>query len=440
MIYAQDVWSWQQHLRSGGTTPWQEWLGRDRPPAVLPVGWSAPGAAQLELVRRLALEVADPPRSDDWFAALADLVTSRSGPGRGLGQQPLWWPRGGGPHGDPPEDSSGEAGTTHRHRVGAPPVDPAEVPLEELVRVGVGVLTELLLDPAAPPAASPSGDGDDRHDVRGARVSRLLARTQPFVLDGAPVTASAVRQELAAAGHVEQAASRVTPRVLLLAEPFDQALAQAWSVRVQRGAPARWAGFVARWSGRRELPPSVDLPALAAAWADRLGAGRVHVVVAPGGAPDAARVAAEVLGLRPSRREARSRPSRRPAPPRPGTAALSPAGVDAARRVNAVLGVRAAPPDSDAALRLLVETLPRGPARMALTVPARFQAWAHGRAERLAAALREGGYPVHGSLEATVPDSGLPTRPDVGDTLEVVLTACLALARRPASEGAVSGG
>ncbi len=480
MIYAQDVWSWQQHLRSGGTTPWQEWLGRDRPPAVLPVGWSAPGAAQLELVRRLALEVADPPRSDDWFAALADLVTSRSGPGRGLAQQPLLWPQ---------VTGHGRLGP---HRVGAPPVDPAAVPLEELVRVGVGVLTELLLDPG-PVVADPGGwsrswplaTATRRRTTSGSATRgapRLFTRTPAFVLDGAPVTTSAVRRALGAAGHHEHPA-RTGVRVVLLAEPFDQALAQAWSARVQRGAPARWAGFVARWSGRRHLPPSMDLPALAGAWASRVGSEQVHVVVVPPDdrnarpAPDqvpaqlAVRATAQALGLPTRSARGTSAMSGAPAPgpasdsapdptadpapdpagdPAPdltpgAAAALSPAAVDVARRVNAVLGVRAAPPDHDAALRRLVIGLPEGPARMPLTVPARFQPWARARAERLAEELASGGYPVHGSLGATVPrfldpPAGLPTRPDVREALEVVLTACLGLARRPGNEGAGGGG
>ncbi|HYO38730.1 MAG TPA: hypothetical protein VER39_03645 [Nocardioidaceae bacterium] len=432
MTYLQDVWSWQQHLRSGGSTSWREWLLTDRTGVAVPAGWSEPGAAQLEVVRRLALRRLGGPGSEDRpgaFADLADLVTSRSGPGRGLGQQPLAWGPEGTGSGHPGEGDplSGRfpasTATSRRHRVGAPPVDPAEVPLEELVRVGVGALTELLLDPGAPP------DGD-RHSRRRAPAFGRMTGTAPFLLDGAPVTVSAVRQALAAAGHSKPGAAS---GVVLLAEPFDQALAQAWSARVQHGSPARWAGFVARWSGRLELPRSADLPTLARTWADRVGAAQVHVVVATGGVQEASRVAAEVLGLRTGRRATPSRQH--------GTAALPPAGVDVARRVNAVLGVRVAPPEREAALRRLVRTLPAGPARMALTVPGRFQARVLERAERLATAVREGGYPVHGSPGALVPGfSGLPTRPDLQDTLEVVLATCLGLARRPRSEGAVSGG
>ena len=53
--YAQTVWSWTEHLRAGGSTPWTAWVasgsGRD---ARVPPARNAPGAAQLELARRLA--------------------------------------------------------------------------------------------------------------------------------------------------------------------------------------------------------------------------------------------------------------------------------------------------------------------------------------------------------------------------------------------------
>jgi hypothetical protein len=88
--YAQAVWSWAEHLRGGGSTPWSSWVasgaGAD---ATVPPTWSAPGAAQLELVRRLAGLA--PARGVDpaAFRALADVVVARSGPGRGRAQQPL---------------------------------------------------------------------------------------------------------------------------------------------------------------------------------------------------------------------------------------------------------------------------------------------------------------------------------------------------------------
>ena len=235
----------------------------------VPPGWSMPGAAQLELVRRLARRQDRRTGGDaDAFRSLADLVLGRSGPGRGRAQQPLSW------------TGAGEG----PRRFGAPPLDPSDVPVDELVRVGVGALTELLLRAPDAPAAHPAR-------------RRLFTRTPAFTLAGAPVTTSVVRQRLEAAGHVE---GGDPPRVLLVVEPFDVTLAQVWSARVQRGAPVRWPGFVERWAGRRELPPSADYPALARLWAERVGAARVHVLLAAADPMTVTRDVARLLDVDPT--------------------------------------------------------------------------------------------------------------------------------------------
>ncbi len=384
--YEQAAWSWTEHLRAGGSTPWTGWVASGNGAgATVPAGWVVPAAAQLELVRRVAaLCSPDGPRP----TGLADLVLARSGPGRGLAQQPLSW-----------------TGPRDGHRFGAPAVDPSDVPVEELVRVGVGALTELLLRAPVRPAETPA--------VR----RRRFTRTPAFTLAGAPVTTSAVRRALAAAGHVEGGRS---PEVVLLAEPFDRALAQVWSARVQRGAPVRWPGFVRRWSGRPELPPSADLPALARWWAEQVGPARVHVVVAPEGPEAATRVTAGLLGLdpRPGRRHHQA--------PEPRWKDLSPAAVDVLRRVNAVLNVRAPEATRGAVVRALVAELADDRPGHPLTVPDPFRTWALDRARAQAEEIRSGGYPVHGDLDRIVPRfEGLPSRPRDTDVLRVVLDACL---------------
>jgi hypothetical protein len=278
------------------------------------------------------------------------------------------------------------------------------------VRVGVGTLTELLLLFPDEPAA-------ERTRVR----RRPLTRTPPFVLAGVPVTVAAVRRALGAAGHAEGGRS---PRPVLLAEPVDYALAQVWSARVQRGAPVRWQGFVERWSGRRDLPPSADTAALARRWAERAGPGAVHVVAAPGGFDRATRAVADVLGVEPSP----GRRLRRPLQAR--WKDLTPPAVDVTRRVNAVLGVRVAKDRRAVALRRLVGVLVQpGPVGHALTLPEPFWPWARARAERMAEQLSDGGYPVHGRVEELVPRfADLPTHPRPQEALEVVVTACLRLA------------
>lgn len=453
--YEQAVWSWHRHLASGGSTPWREWVGRGPtadagrwPPAAewvtVPEGWSPPGAAQLELVRRVA---ARGELAGEAMHALAELVTGRSGPGRGLGQQPLSWPG---------EWSGGGSGGGPGHRTGAPPVDPAEVPDEELVRVGAGALTELLLaapespaPPAVPQSPVPSEPepkpGRELRWVPGPRSVVPWHGRPAFQLAGAPITTSAVRRALAAAGHVEGGRK---PQVVLLAEPFDRALAQVWSARVQQGAAVRWRGFVRRWTGRRELPPSVDLPAIARGWAERVGPGAVHLVVAPAGGTAATTTVAEILGI--DRR--RDRPTGHAGHVPTGPLDLSPAAVDVTRRVNAVLGVRVPEERHVVVLARLVKLVAAGDRTAApgsgpgagLTVPAFAQDWARERAEQMLRELTEGGYPVHGSAAGVLPRPGavsgagrsagagagpwLPAHPRRAEALEVV-TACLVRAQ-----------
>lgn len=380
MTYEQATWSWTQHLRRGGSTPWQQWRRDTDPDTSVPTGWSAPGAAQLELVRRLA----DRGGALRGFTELADLVLGRSGPGRGLAQQPLSWD----------ED--------HSPPFGPPPVDPADVPLEELVRLGVGVLSELLLRAPATTRA------------RSSARRWPLTRSPAFTLEGAPVTAAAVRSDLGAAGHAEGGRS---PQVVLFAEPLDRALAQAWSVRVQQGSSARWRGFVDRWGARGELPPAVDMARLAVHWSDRVGPEAVHVVAAPRSFGDAVATATKVLRL----------PPRDGSGQRLGCPDLEPGAVDLLRRLNGVLGVRAAEEQRADAVRAFLQMYDdAAPAGHRLTVPERHLDWLRDAAAQMADDIAAGGYPVHGSLEELVPDAaGLASRPRRRDVLRVVIWACL---------------
>jgi hypothetical protein len=365
----------------------------------VPPGWPAPGAAQLELVRRLAgRPAARPLLVAGAFGRLADVVLQRSAPGRGMAPAPLAWPAG---------------SPAAAHGFGAPPADPADVPRAELVRVGVGVLAELLV--AAPEASAPH------------RPPRRRPLSRSFQLCGAPVTTASVRRSLAAAGQVEGGRS---PQVVLLAEPLDAALAQVWSARVQDGVPVRWRGFLDRWARRvaeGTLPPAVDYPALAALWAAQVGPERVHVVAAPESLDAAAATAAAALGLPALGRPAHGRTRRRPDPQ---WQPLSAEGVDVLRRVSAVLGVRVAEAEHRHAVRRLAGLLAqRRPHRLA--VPPLHRPWVLRCASEVAAALRAGGYAVHGDLDRLVPappDADVPTAPRPRAELGLVLDACARLA------------
>ena len=374
--YEQAAWSWTEHLRHGGTRTWTDWLssgwGSD---AVVPTAWVAPGAAQLEVVRRLAtVSGLDGPE----FTRLADLVLGRSAPGRGLAHQPLSWP-------DRPPG----------RRFGAPPVDPSVVPEEELLRVAVGGLAELALQVPVARERSPR---------RG-----WLSRTSDVQVVGAPVTAAAVRRRLGLTARRSGRASRV----VVMVQPFDRLLAEVWSARVQRGAPVRWPGFVRRWSGRADLPPAADLPGLARRWADRVGAEQVHLVSVHG---DPATAVSKALGL----------------PVRHASAPLrlwdlSPEAVDLCRRVNAVLAVRVDQQRHRAALAGLMPGLASHGPGEGLTVPRGRRRWARSRAEGLAEDLRSGDYGVHGDLGRLVPTFAGVAGPDRGEELAVALSACAGL-------------
>jgi hypothetical protein len=200
--YEAAVLSWADHLRSGGSTPWAEFEPTGERTGVVP------GAAQLELVRLLAQRWEGP-----GFDRLADRVLRRDAPGRGL-------PRLHVVHPDAPRGAV---------------VDPADVPVDELLRIGSGVLADLALE--APPV----------------RARRTRDRALPIV-----------------------------------APSFDELMTRAWARRVQRGSGARWRTFYGWWAGRDQLPPSVDVARLA----QRLGKGRRPVEVYVGSA-----AAADVMPL-----------------------------------------------------------------------------------------------------------------------------------------------
>ncbi len=382
--------AWIDHLRAGGTATWHDWCAAPRTAG----SWSGPvpGAAQLELVRRLAMRrerrgtvVAGPA-----FTDLADRALRRSGPGRGQPDRPLPLP--------PPSAPRPRLEAAPGQPVGPAPLDPSEVSRSTLVRLGIGLLADLVLDAGPLPEAP-------------VRRHRPWPRPR-LQLVGAPVSVDAVRASLAAAGHREGGRA---PEVLLLAQPLDEHLAQVWSTRVQHGAPVRWDTFAGRWARRDALPPSADLPRLAGFWAEQVGASRVHVLVEP-----AIHDVASVLGLRrvPSAAAARD------------VHDLSAEALDVLRRLNRVLNVRAVADEREGLLRRARTLLPsRTPRPIAL--PESGREWAERRARRVQEQIRTGGYAVHGDLAALAPrhrGAVAPRRPEV---LTLVLEACL----RTASAG-----
>ncbi len=386
--------AWVEHLRRGGSTPWATWVRQPHEPA--PVRGTLPGAAELELVRRLAGRSALPVGA---FTGLADVVFGRSGPGRGLPQLPLPW------YGDAPP------GHAEPPRPGAPPTDPADVPAAELVRVATGVLAELLL--GGPLTETPTGPLLGPTSGPPRRRPRRRPWSRAFRLLGAPVSTADVRAWLAAGGHVEGGRR---PEVVLLAAPFEAHLAQIWTARVQRGAPVRWEAFVGRWARSGDLPPALRLPSLARRWAARVGPGHVHVVVASEQVA-VRRTVGDLLGVR--GRDAV-----------PELRDLSPAATELLRRLNPVLSVRAEPDRAAAARHRAALLLHRGRS-VPPALPRRHREWAAATAASLAEELRAGGYAVHGDLLGVTARPGTGrTRPRHRAVLDLALDACLDLAAR----------
>ncbi|MBA2464500.1 MAG: hypothetical protein H0V42_05935 [Nocardioidaceae bacterium] len=412
----QVAWAWVDHLRSGGTTPWRDFRtdhgddhGADHgvEPVSEPGGRQRgrlPGAAQLELARLLVERAADRPGPDaDRRGALVERALERSGPGRGLLELPL--------------DLTGDVTGASNARVGPPATDPADVPTEELVRVGVGLLVAELLrtDVATDPAW-----GRADADAGSSQSHRRRPFSRRFWVAGAPTTTAGVRAALADAGHL---GGGRTPEVVLLALPLERMLGEVWSGRVQRGAPVSWPAFVERWSRRDALPPSADLPALARSWAERVGAGRVHVVADQ----EPLHATAQLLGIR-------LRPTSRPALPE--LLAMPSAAVDLLRRVNQVLGVRV-PEARQPALRRVVAASSFSRSRMSpdvdearLVVPELHRSWAEAQSARVVEELRRGGYPVHGDLDLIAVRPGGPQRPRRSEVLDLVLDTVLRVVER----------
>jgi hypothetical protein len=436
----QLAWAWVAHLRAGGTTPWRDFAAgaaATEPPGSAPGSASAgpertgpdarahdalPGAAQLEVLRLLAERaLSQPARTGSLgLGGLADRLLDRSGPGRGMAELPLLLPA-----------EVAATATAAAGRIGPRPVDPGDVPDDELLRTALGLLADLLVeDPAAgrPP----------RRPGRPGSLDLLRRRGPRYRVGGAPVTAADLTGRLLAAGRRPGGRH---PEVLLVVPPLEVALAEVWSARVQGGAPVRWRTFLDGCVRRGALPRGADAAAAAQRWAGRVGTERVHVLAGdpvrgPGGDPAVVEAAAEVLGLPPGSLSPASRPpgSGRPAGPL-DPRLLSPAATDLLRRLNRVLSVRVDPDRHRALVRDLADRL-SAPAHVAVAapaVPARHRAWVAEQAARVADELRRGGYPVHGDPDLVARAGRRAGGPPAQRraSVELALAAVLDLAEDP---------
>ena len=402
--------AYAEHLLAGGVLPWAAFLAEPDPRDGGPGSWQGdpPGAAQAELLRRL----------DRRVDRRIDRRTDRAGgsarrPGRSLGEHVL------------------RRAAPGRGRADLLLTDPPEVvPVAELLRVGAGVLADLvaeqpLTEPEEPPARPPDEDVVPP------------GRAPTYRLEGPPLTVADLRRRLTAAGlppghrsrwSVRRLARRGRPDVVLVvALPLEQGLGEVWSRRTQRGATKSWSGVLTEWHAARRLPPALVYDRLAAGWAARLGAGRVHVLTGD----DLDGQLAAVLGHRPAARV---------------SAPLPWAYIEVVRRTSVVLTFRVPPEEKQQRLDLLVRVLTerrhdperrerRGP-RGAVVVPSRQRAWVRRTGRLTASRLRTGGYVLHGPV--TLGRVGRPERPSragdgagLGAVLDALLESVLVLAHLP---------
>ena len=247
---------------------------------------------------------------------------------------------------------------------GPPPVDPADLPDDELLRVAASLVAD---DVVAAGLPAP-------YRVPGGRPWRTRYR-----LVGDPLLADPRRADLISRGRPPGGRGSV---ILVLGTDTGQMLADAWTARsLAEGAPA-WPDWIGSLARGRTVPPRVDLPKVARAWTERVGIDRVRIVLDPALIP---RLVGRPASARDRARRCRRTPSTWPAGS--GRCSACSPSPRAAARCSARRWRRGWPPIG-------------GPA---LVVPPEHAAWVRARAERMRDALLRAGYAVHGD-----PDSLLP--------------------------------
>lgn len=327
--------AWVSHLLGGGTTGWREF--RAAPGALEPSSWTGlvPGAQNLELLRRLNLTAPIGPDG-------AREVLHASLPGRGrpdlrlIGHRTPAW--------------------------GFPPVDPAELPAADLLRVLTGFLAHRLHTTELP----------QLEPVRARRWARQ------FELAGNPWQRAQYLDQLRS--------QRRTPggpaaHVLVLVTGLDQMLAAQWAWRAHRDPITTWPHWQHLVRKRGRLPLGVDPVQTAQRAAARVGRRRVHIVLDPS-------AVADLTG-------ARTLATPAPLP--------SAAAADLARQVSTALVVRTS---AERRHRLMWEVFRQqaaGTGGGQLRVSPGVQEWLGDRAAAMSDQLRAAGYPVHGDLSGLAP-------------------------------------
>jgi hypothetical protein len=352
------AWGWVAHLRSGGRTPWRGW--HDPAPPAEQAGRYLPGAQQLELLRRLnALGRPSP--------VLAERVLATSAPGRG-------------------RPDLGLVGVLPEFRFGPPPVDPAELPTRELVRVVTALIAE---------------DVARAGDPAPQRPARLLRRRYRVL--GDPELARSVREALIADRRPPGGRSAV---VVVTGTDLASMLVHVWTARSLGAGARRWPEWVAGEVRRPTVLPGIDLAAVAAHWAGRVGPTRVHVL--PGDAGDLRR-ATRLAGARRAR---------------PVLLDLSADAVELARRTGPVLGSLVSPETRTHLMWHRLRPVLAATDGPPLVVPDRYRRHLVEQTAVLRRRLALGNYAVHGELPDPSDRPGV-TAPDEDRVLDLAMRLLL---------------
>jgi hypothetical protein len=347
------AWAWIAQLRAGGTTPWRSWTGTDASDAAGSAhsarrGRYLPGAQQLELLRRLNLAGRPSP-------TLVERVLAASAPGRGRPDLEL-------------------VGVHESRRFGPPPVDPADLSDDELLRVATGLLAqdlasrvemrEMVVDPRSAQPLSSSR----------RRPRRFRTR---YELAGDPWLAASYTGQLVADGRPPGGTGRP---VHVLGTDLATMLAHTWAAGAfGKGTPS-WPDFLARLRTRRRLPLRVDLPGVVERFGARPGTRRVGVVLDLGELPG-------LVGVR-----RLDRVSEVPAH-----------ATELARQIGVALSLHVLPAEQAALLSSVLRPRLAGVTGPAPEVPPEHQDWVEDAAFGLRQRLLRARYPVVGDPDALLP-------------------------------------
>ncbi|WP_148616089.1 hypothetical protein [Nocardioides rubriscoriae] len=333
------AWGWVASLRDGGTTPWSAWATEaDR------TGRLLPGAQQLEVLRRVNLAAAAAGRRAD--PTLVERVLTASAPGRGRPDLEL-------------------RGAVPPAAYGPPPVDPAELPADELLRVATNLLAEDLVATGVPPLPRP----------------RWRRPGPSYRVAGTPWPAEAVREEMLRRGRPPGPRPGV---VAVLGHDVATMTELAYVARAFAEGGPSWADWVRHAAAGPRPAPRADLVAMARAWGERVGPGRVTVVLDHAGLP-------RLLGTRRALSE--------PVVPSADV-------TDLARRTSEPLGLLVLPDAQSALLRRTL--LPRVADRPGppLRLDEAGLAWARETGDRVRREVEAADYAVVGNPERLVPTRG----------------------------------